>query len=318
MAHLIEAPEAQERLRLSQACFDTLVQQASDGIFISTPEGHYLDVNNAGCGMLGYTREEILARSIADLVIPEETSRIAAETGKLQHGTAIRSEWQMRRKDGSLFACTVSGIRLPDGRLLGIVRDNTERRRTLEALSASEALLRQFIRHTPAAVAMFDREVCYLQASDRWLTDYRLGNQTIIGRSHYDVFPDIPEHWKEVHRRVLAGAVERCDEDPFERADGGIEWLQWEVRPWRQADGSVGGIIMFTQVITERKRIEQKIAEQLEELQRWYHLTLGREDRLLQLKREVNELCQRLGQPPRYPTAADNPPAAPATGVPRE
>jgi len=66
MAHSIEAPEAQERLRLIQACFDTLVQQASDGIFISTPEGHYLDVNNAGCGMLGYTREEILARSIAD------------------------------------------------------------------------------------------------------------------------------------------------------------------------------------------------------------------------------------------------------------
>ncbi|MGC4093622.1 MAG: PAS domain S-box protein [Polyangiaceae bacterium] len=133
---------------------------------------------------------------------------------------------------------------------------NPERRSAAEdALVASEALLRQFIKHTPAAVAMFDTEVRYLQASDRWLTDYHLHGQDLTGRSHYDVFPDIPERWRQVHQRVLAGAVERCDEDPFPREDGGLEWLEWEVRPWYKSDGSVGGLIMFTQVITERKRI---------------------------------------------------------------
>lgn len=128
-------------------------------------------------------------------------------------------------------------------------------------LAASERLLRQLIRHTPAAVAMLDREMRYIAASDRWLSDYRLHGQSIVGESHYDVFPDAPEHWKAIHQRVLAGAVERCDEDPFPRADGGLEWLAWEVRPWHQADGSIGGLTMFTQVITDRKRAEQELRE---------------------------------------------------------
>jgi PAS domain S-box-containing protein len=129
------------------------------------------------------------------------------------------------------------------------------------SLATSDELLRQFIKHTPAAVAMLDTQMCYVQASDRWLTDYHLEGQSVVGRSHYEVFPDIPDRWKEVHRRVLAGAVERCEEDPFERADGSTEWLQWECRPWHRADGTIGGLIMFTQVITERIRSEQALRE---------------------------------------------------------
>lgn len=140
-----------------------------------------------------------------------------------------------------------------------------ERWRAGELLAANEALLRQFVRHTPAAVAMLDTSMCYLQASDNWMRDYHLQGQSVLGRCHYEVFPDIPERWKEIHRRVLAGAVERCDEDPFLRADGTTEWLQWEVRPWQKAGGEIGGLIFFTQVITERKRAEQAVKESLAE-----------------------------------------------------
>jgi signal transduction histidine kinase/PAS domain-containing protein/ActR/RegA family two-component response regulator len=64
-----------------------------------------------------------------------------------------------------------------------------------------------------------------------------------------------------VDRRVLAGAVERKDEDPFPREDGTVEWLAWECRPWRKPEGEIGGVIMFTQVITARKRSEQALRE---------------------------------------------------------
>jgi len=138
------------------------------------------------------------------------------------------------------------------------------RRRHAQAekdLEASERLLRQLIRHTPAAVAMLDRQMRYIEASDRWMADYHLNGRAIIGESHYDVFPDVPERWKAVHQRVLAGAVERCDEDPFPRADGRLDWLAWEVRPWHQADGSIGGLTMFTQVITDRKRADHELRD---------------------------------------------------------
>jgi two-component system cell cycle sensor histidine kinase/response regulator CckA len=145
--------------------------------------------------------------------------------------------------------------------------ESERRRRTEDALAASESLLRQFIKYTPAAVAMLDRELRYIQASDRWLTDYHLAGQDLAGRSHYEVFPEISERWHDVHRRVLAGAVESCEEDPFPRADGSLDWLQWEVRPWFDAGGEVGGVIMFTQVVTERKRIAEKLRESEERLQ---------------------------------------------------
>jgi PAS domain S-box-containing protein len=149
-----------------------------------------------------------------------------------------------------LLAASTSEARLMER----AAREDETRVRNAEAeLSTSEALLRNFVRHAPAAVAMFDKEMRYLHVSQRWLSDYQLEGQDIIGRSHYEVFGDIPLRWKEVHGRVLAGAVERCDEDPFERANGSLEWLEWEVRPWRKASGEIGGLVMFTQLITERK-----------------------------------------------------------------
>src|SRR5262249_37715052 len=101
-----------------------------------------------------------------------------------------------------------------------------EHRRVEEAVKTNEALLRLFIKHTPAAIAMFDTEMRYLQVSDRFLTDYDLEGQDLIGKSHYDIFPHLPERWKEAHRRILAGAVERCEEDPYITSDGSTGWLQ--------------------------------------------------------------------------------------------
>lgn len=136
-----------------------------------------------------------------------------------------------------------------------------ERNLSEKILEANEELLKDFITHAPAAIAMLDTEMRYLQVSDQWLEDYNLFGQHIIGKSHYEVFPDIPERWKEIHRRVLTGAFTNCAEDPFLRADGTIEWLQWEARPWRKAGNEIGGLIFFTQVITKRKHADRQLRE---------------------------------------------------------
>lgn len=140
-------------------------------------------------------------------------------------------------------------------------------------LTNEQALLRLFIKHTPAAIAMFDTEMRYIQVSDRFLTDYELEGQDLVGRSHYDVFPNIPTRWREAHRRILAGAVERCEEDSYIASDGSTGWLQWESLPWRKVDGEIGGLILFTQVITARKRAEEALRASEERFAKIFHLS---------------------------------------------
>lgn len=141
------------------------------------------------------------------------------------------------------------------------------------SLINDQALLRLFIKHTPAAIAMFDTDMRYLQVSDRFLTDYDLAGQDLIGRSHYEVFPNLPARWREAHQRILAGAIERCDEDPYIAADGTTGWMQWESLPWRKVDGEIGGLILFTQVITARKRAEEALRASEERFARIFHLS---------------------------------------------
>ncbi|HEX5544028.1 MAG TPA: PAS domain S-box protein, partial [Nitrospira sp.] len=106
-----------------------------------------------------------------------------------------------------------------------------------------------------------DQEMRYLEVSRRWRTDYRVGDEPLIGRSHYEVFPEIPERWKAIHRRCLTGIVEGCEEDSFVRADGHTDWSRWEIRPWLTGEGEVGGIVLFSEDITARKQAEAAIRE---------------------------------------------------------
>lgn len=118
-------------------------------------------------------------------------------------------------------------------------------------------LMRIFIGHAPVALAMFDRDMRYILATERWMKDYEL-SESVIGRSHYDVFPDIPPRWRDAHRRGLAGETLHEEEDRFDRSSGRRQWLRWELRPWRSAANEVGGIVILTEDITLRKRTEEE------------------------------------------------------------
>lgn len=156
-----------------------------------------------------------------------------------------------------------------------------ERAKMQRQIEFQKKQLEMFIKYTPAAVAMFDKEIQYLMASDRWYTDYGLDPEvSILGRSHYDVFPEIQgmDEWKAIHQRALQGETVTTDVDEFPREDGSMLYLKYEVRPWYDQDGAIGGIIMFTEVITKRvvaelalkdlnQALEAKVTERTAELQ---------------------------------------------------
>ena len=160
----------------------------------------------------------------------------------------------------------------------------------------SEELLRLFIDQAPVPIAMFDREMRYIAASRRWVTDYGLGDVSWRNASHYDVFPDLPVRWRAIHRRALYGEILTAEEDRYERADGTVKWLRWEVRPWYR-ESEQGGILIFAEDITERKQSQERLLElnaQLEQrvLERTAHLQQAL-DEAERLRKELREQAIR-------------------------
>jgi PAS domain S-box-containing protein len=138
--------DAEESLRASEARYRMLVEQSPDGILVTDSHGHCLDINGSGAEMLGYSRDESLVLSIADILVVEEIPGFSAAMGRCADGSVTTSEWTFRRKDGSTFIGEVVGRQLPDGRLQIILRDITERRavalKLVEARDQAERLAR--------------------------------------------------------------------------------------------------------------------------------------------------------------------------------
>src|SRR5208282_5808846 len=150
-------------------------------------------------------------------------------------------------------------------RILGAVLDITEQK-CAASLKESAEQWRLFVEQAPAALAMFDREMRYLAASQRWIKDFELGRQSLIGRPHYEVFPNIPETWREEHRRAVAGEVISAGEDRYVRASGQTQWLRREVRAWRGVEGNIGGIVIFSEDVTAPIEAERALRESEERL----------------------------------------------------
>jgi PAS domain S-box-containing protein len=121
----------------------------------------------------------------------------------------------------------------------------------LNPLLAEGDLLAHFLRDAPSAIAMFDRDMRYLLVTQRWIDDYCVGETSLIGRSHYEVFPKISEEWKEFHRRTLAGETLWRERDVFPHGDGRVDHVRWRTVPWRKTTGEIGGLIMFVEVVTD-------------------------------------------------------------------
>ena len=119
--------------------------------------------------------------------------------------------------------------------------------------------LRLFVEQAPVAVAMFDREMRYVAASRQWRADYGLADRTYLGLSQYELFPDLPEHWKAIHQRCLQGEAAHADEEAFERADGSTQWVRWTIHPWRDAAGAIAGLVAFAEDLTRRRQAEMRL-----------------------------------------------------------
>ncbi|MFY9659047.1 MAG: PAS domain-containing protein [Terriglobales bacterium] len=261
---ITDSKQTEERLRLSEERYRSLAEATSDIVWAGTMVDDEIEVP-VWLELTGQTPEEAREKW-AEAVHPDERGRVIEAWSRfLKEGDRYEQEFRLRGPDGQYrwFSSRAVPVREKDGSMrerIGTFTDITERKQVEAALRNNEELLSLFIEHAPAALAMFDREMRYIRVSRRWRTNYVPGDRSLIGELHDDVHPVIPEIWKDAHRRGLRGEVVQGD-GSLERADGSIRWVRWEIRPWRNRAGEIGGIVIFSEDITDRKGAEAALSD---------------------------------------------------------
>jgi len=163
LRYLGEAATSQAAQRLSAASYRMLFEHAPDGILIVDAQGVCLDANASVCRMLGYAREQLLGMPSAQFVAASAVADIAPALRDIQAGASYFREWQFQRRDGSVLPVEVIAATMPDGTVLGMIRDITERRRSETLLTGQRQVL-EMIASGAALTDMLDALVRLVEA----------------------------------------------------------------------------------------------------------------------------------------------------------
>ena len=187
-------------------------------------------------------------------------------TQAVQEGIPYDEELRLKKFDGSLIWVRVKGIpEFEDGvcvRVFGIIQDIDQSKKTYLELEKKEAMLRYFVNYVPAAVAMLDNNLNYISVSKRWLQEFHDNCSDIIGQNLYEVNPNIPDERRVIYTKALQGQAYKNENQKFEiPGESTPQHFNWEVIPWHLSNGTVGGVVISTQNITNSVKINQELKE---------------------------------------------------------
>lgn len=227
--------------------------------------------------MLGFKQQEVIPTFdlFMELLHPKDRPKVKqALDDQLNKNEPYQLEIRITTKKGDYKWFEAKGKinRDKDGTpvtLEGSLVSIQERKILEEQKKVNEFQFKEFIKEAPFAVALLDREMKYLAASNQWFSDYNLNGEKIVGRSHYEIFPEIQEMpgWMKVHKEVLQGETRSKEKDAFVRADGTTQYLNWKIIPWYSFKETVGGMIMYTNDVTEEVSFQQQLETMNQELE---------------------------------------------------
>lgn len=256
---ITDRKQIEEKLKL----FESAINRANDAILITEsqplnpPGPKIIYVNEAFTNLSGYTADEIIGQTPRLLQgSGTDQEQLAQIRSSLLQQKPIHAELLNYKKDGTEYwvELSISPVINQEGittHFVSVQRDVTHKRLYAATLLKERQQMQQIITDAPFAVAMLDRELRYIAHSKKWLEDYRLSEESLIGLSHEQVFPELRDYWHQTYQKALAGETLSCAEDLIKYPDGQQGSLRWAIHPWWIDEQEIGGIIIATYPIDE-------------------------------------------------------------------
>lgn len=261
---LLTAKQARE----TEARLASLVEFAPDGIFVADLDGRYTEVNTAGCRMLGYEREEIIGKTIVDLIPGDQVARLDREKQQLVRGEPKVSEWMLRKKDGGWLPVEVSAKILRDGRWHGFVRDISERKlqaehakRARDQLRESEERFRLTFEWAPIGMALVALDGRFVRVNQALCEIVGYGSEELMGRTFQEItHPEDLDADLDLAARLIRGEIPRYQlAKRYVRKHGTIVDVMLSGSVLRSETGQPLYFIAEIEDITGRKRREEEL-----------------------------------------------------------
>ena len=279
---------------------NTILRTTIDGFYLVDIEGRILDTNDSYCSMIGYSREELIKMKVKDIEAVDTEDVIKKRIQQILKTGYARFETKHLRKDGRVISVEASINYLIDEKpkLFCFMRDITERK----LVEAELVKLQKAIYASGEIVFITDKNGVITFVNPAFTSTYGYAPSEVVGR----VTPRIlksgtisADFYQLFWNKLLCGKGSK-DEYKNKRKDGTIIDIEGSANTIFDENKNIIGCLGIQRDITERKLLEKKAEEKIREIERFNNLMIGREFRMIELKKEINELRGRLGEKKKY------------------
>ncbi len=259
---------AEEALQRSEGRYRALFECAHDGILIANPASYYVEANPRICRMLGYSRDELLRLHASEIFIEDEIQHIAEAFDALKTKPDYIQEWKFRRQDGSEFDGEVIATVMPDGNLISLIRDISERKMAEKALRDSEARLRAVVETAVDGIITIDDQGFINLFNPAASRIFGYAPEEVLGKSVSLFMPephseDFQGHLDEYLKTGIKKVIGIGREVMARRKDGSLFPMDLAV-----SETLLGEQRLFTGIvrdISDRKQVDDELAKAKED-----------------------------------------------------
>ncbi len=322
MEDITERKQAEEALKNQEHFISAVADTNPALIYVYDMESNSNVYSNTGIEkLLGYSAPEIQAMGsdmFPRLIHPDDLPgviKFQKEILAAKDEDVLEIEYRMRHRNGkwvTLHSYERVFLRNPNGSVkqkVGVALDVTERKQTEEELHSSRYMLQTVLNTLPTGVFWKDTKLNYLGANRAWLETVGVESvKDIIGKSDYDLPWEKSEadSFRADDTKIIESGFPRYNIiEPYSRADGTHAWAKTNKALLRSNDGQIIGVLGTYEDITTQKQAEDQLHQKITELERFNKVMVGRENRMIELKQEINELCDKLGIPHKYQASND-------------